>query len=423
MGLSLAIAIFGGLVLAFFAATQTGIGEQHWTETVQAHGDLQLFGWVAVFVTVLTFEFIVRVNARGAPLPIAPRLAVLGSLAGGALLRAAGQLWNAQVGFLWPAGAGLILAGSLVFAALVWSVRPPRPVRFDPQPLWFWTGAAWLIAAATAGLAGSLRATGGIMQLEDSRLTVELLIRGFVLCSIFAVAMRAFPGHLGLPLLELKRHRALYALMNASLVAFALGSGAFFLPDAGWLRHTGDFGLSVTLLLATWWMGLPTLLRRVSMQPYYRAMIPVAWVGFVAYAIALGAGAIFPGWGERDILAEGGIRHIFMLGAMAPLMIAMADIVLARFGTGEIAGERWLIVAFTLVVVAWPLRVIPPLVTSASGGGVYESLLGTADLLAAAGLAVAAVICLRNARQIRELHRRRQQMHAEQHRQMVHFAG
>ncbi|MGH2633387.1 MAG: hypothetical protein ACRDG3_08245 [Tepidiformaceae bacterium] len=422
MGLSLAIAIFGGLVLAFFAATQTGIGEDRWTETVQAHGDLQLFGWVAVFVAVLTFEFIIRVNARGAPLPIAPRLTVLGTLAGGALLRAAGQLWNAQLGFLWPIGAGLIVVGSLVFAWLVWSVKPPRPVRLDPQPLWFWTGAAWLISAAVAGFAGSLQATGGIMPLEDSRLTVELVIRGLVLCSIFAVGVRAFPGHLGLPMLELRRHRALYVLMNASLVVFALGTGAFFLPDAGWLRHIGDFGLAVTLLLATWWMGLPSLMQRFGWQPYYRAMIPIAWLGFVAYAVALGAGAIFPGWGERDILAEGGIRHIFLLGAMAPLMIGMADIVLARFGTGEIAGERWLPVAFALVFVAWPLRVVPPLLTSASGGAAYQSLLGSADVLAAAGLAVAAGVCLRNARQIREIHQRRLRMHAEREREAIQVA-
>jgi len=301
----------------------------------------------------------------------------------------------------------------------VWSVKPPRPVRLDPQPLWFWTAAAWLIAAAVAGFAGSLRATGGIMPLADSRLTVELVIRGLVLCSVFAVGARAFPGHLGLPMLELRRHRALYILMNVSLVLFALGTGAFFLPDAGWLRHIGDLGLAVTLLLATWWMGLPSLLRRFSWQPYYKAMIPIAWLGFVAYALALGAGAIFPGWGERDILAEGGIRHIVLLGAMAPLMIGMADIVLARFGTGEIAGERWLIVAFVLVVVAWPLRVVPPLITSDSAGAVYESLLGAADVLAAVGLAVVAYVCLRNARQIRDIHQRRQHAHAERQRQVI----
>ena len=422
MGLSLAIAVFGGLVLAFFAATQTGIGQDRWTETVQAHGDLQLFGWVAVFVAVLTFEFIIRLNARGAPLPIAPRLTVLGCLAGGALLRAAGQLWNAEAGLLWPIGAALIVAGAVVFAGLVWSVRPPRPVRLDPQPLWFWTGAGWLILAAVAGFAGSLRATGGIMQLPDSRLCVELLIRGFVMSSIFAVGMRAFPGHLGLPMLGLRRHQALYALMQASLVLFALGTGAFFLPDAGWLRHIGDVGLAITLVLGTWWLGLPSLFRRFEWQPYYKAMIPIAWLGVVVYALALGAGAIFPGWGERDLLTEGGIRHIFLLGAMAPLMVAMADIVLARFGTGEIAGERWLIVAFVLLVAAWPLRVVPPLLTSDSSAALYQSLLGVADVLAALGLAVAATVCLRNARQMRAIYQRRQRVQAERQRQALNLA-
>lgn len=408
MAASFAIAIFAGLLFGAFAATESGIAHGRWTETVQAHGDLQLFGWVAVFISVLTFEFIIRFNSRGAPFPLRWRVTVVGAFAAGALLRAVGQTWNGQAGFAWPAGAALIAAGSFVFAGLVFSVRPPNPLRRDPQPLWFRAASVWLVVATVAGMAGALRATGGIMALPESRLVVEVMVRGFVLNSIFGVGVRAFPGHLDLPMITRRNHRLLLLMVNASLVLWLFGSGAFFFSDAGWLRRAGDFGLGTTLLCATGWLHMLVALRRRALRPYYQAMIPVAFLGLVAYSVALIASAIFPGWGERDIFATGGIRHIFMLGFMAPVMIAMSDVVLARFGTGRIVGERWIPVGFALVVIAWPLRVVLPLFTSETNM-LSHAVYGSAAILAAAGFALVAWVCARNALAIRQLVLARQQ--------------
>lgn len=397
MAASLAIAIFGGLLFGAFAATESGISHGRWTETVQAHGDLQLFGWIAVFVAVLTFEFIIRFNGRSTPLPLIWRLTVVGALAAGALLRAVGQMCNAQAGVAWPVGAGLIAVGSLVFAGMVFSVRPPTRLREDPQPLWFLAASLWFVVATVGGVAGAFRATGGVMALTESGFVVELMVRGFILNSIFAVAVRALPGHLGMVSIERRRQILLVLIVNASLVVWLVGSGAFFLGDAEWLRRLGNFGLGGTLLAATWWLDIPALFRqRPGPHPYYRTMIPVAWLGLIAYAVALGAAAVFPGWGERDLFATGGIRHIFMLGFMAPLMIAVSDIVLAEFGTGRIIGERWIPVGFALVVISWPLRVVLALFTSETNM-LSHSVYGTAAILATAGLGMVAWVCMKNA--------------------------
>jgi hypothetical protein len=420
MAASLAIAIFGGLLFGAFAATESGIAHGRWTETVQAHGDLQLFGWVAVFIAILTFEFIVRINARGAALPIRARVFVVATFASGAVLRAIGQVWNPEFGALWPVGAALIALGSFAFAGLVFSVRPPNAIRDETQPLWLWTASAWLVLASAAGFAGALRATGGIMALDESRFVVELMVRGFILNTILGIAVRAFPGHLGLPMIERNRHRALWALVNASLVLWLLGSNAFFLADVSVLRQVGDFVLGGALLLATWWLSISIVFRNWTTRPYYRAMIPIAWLGLVAYAVALVAAAFFPGWAERDIFASGGIRHIFMLGFMAPLMIAMADVVLARFGTGEILHERWLPIGFALVVLAWPLRVVLPLFTSETNM-VSHSSYGTAAVFVTAGLAMVAFVCLKNALAIRTLVLARQRAHQARQRQIVNI--
>lgn len=407
MAASLSIAIFGGLLFGAFAATESGISRGRWTETVQAHGDLQLFGWVAVFISILTFEFIIRVNARGAPLPLVGRLVVVASFAGGALLSAAGKVWNEEIGVAWPIGAGLIALGSIVFVWLVFTVRPANPVQKDPHSLWFRSASLWLLLAALAGLAGALRASGGIMALPESAFVVELVVRGFVLNSVFAVAIRAVPGHLGLPIIQRRRHGLLWILVNASLIVWLGGSGAFGIADSDWLRQAGNLGLGVTLLLATWWLGMPTLFRHWVAQPYYRAMVPIAWLGLVAYGAALTAAAIFPGWGERDLFAVGGIRHIFMLGFMAPLMVAMSDIVLARFGTGQILAERWIPVAFVLVVISWPLRVVLPLLTNETTM-FSHSVYGSAAILATAGLGIMGWVCVKNALAIRRLSLKRE---------------
>lgn len=147
-------------------------------------------------------------------------------------------------------------------------------------------------------------------------------------------------------------------------------------------------------------------------------MIPIAWVGLIAYAVALIAAVAFPGWGERDLFVTGGIRHMFMLGFMAPLMIGMSDVVLGRFGTGQILGERLLPWGFALVVISWPLRVVLPLFTSETNM-LSHSVYGTAAVFATAGLAIVAWVCLKNALAIRRLVLARRRAHEKREQQRV----
>lgn len=76
MAVALALAATAGLGLGVAAALEVWIGQSNWTAAVQGHGRVQLFGFAAVFIGALTFEFIVRLNARPA-IALGPRLAVL----------------------------------------------------------------------------------------------------------------------------------------------------------------------------------------------------------------------------------------------------------------------------------------------------------------------------------------------------------
>lgn len=401
MAASAAIAVLGGLVLGFLAATETGFGERNWTEAVQAHGRLQLVGWTAVFVAALAFEFIVRLNQRG-PLPVLPRMLVLCGLGAGALLEAAGQVWNDTAGFIWIPGAAITLAASVGFAVMIWRVRPAYPFRLDLQPFFFRLGAGWLALAGGVSLLAVFRADAGVAYVSDTHLAAELLARGFVLNTILGVGLRAFPGHLGLQPMPVRRQAIVMLTISGALLAWAAGAGAFDLPGSAPLRSVANLAYAAGLALFTVWMGVLTPLRNPAGGPNYRVLVPVAWLGLVAYAVALAVSSIADFDSSLSIYQSGAVRHIFLLGFMAPLMAAMAHIVLARFGTGRVRWEPLLTASFVGLMVAWPLRVLPVLFTD-SPGAAGRSFLGVAAIMAAVSLAGVATVAAANALAIRSL--------------------
>lgn len=393
MATSLAVAAFGGLALGILAATGRGVARSRWTEIVQAHGGLQLWGWVAVFVVALSFEFIIRFN-QVPPFSFRSRVAVLGLLGVGAILFATGQVLGQLDRQLAIAGSALIAAGSLGFVWLIVRVRASQP-RVDLNTFYFRAAAAWLALAALATLVSSAHMESGVVPLEETRFWVEVFIRGFVMNVTVAVALHAFPGHLDLPAPGQRTQRALFAFLNVGLLVWVAGTGGFGLPGIGWLQRAGDIAFVGALLFATVAFGVArSVLALNRSSERYRFMIPVAWVGLLAYAVGLAIQAV-PGQ-DLTLYETGAVRHMFLLGFMAPLMIAMAHIVLTHFGVGRVVWHNWLTSAFVLLVIAWPLRVVPPLIDR-NVGATTEGLMGIAGTLAALGLALAAVVAARNA--------------------------
>lgn len=401
MGISTVTSLVAGTVLGYMAAMQHGYGADRWTQSVQAHGQLQLVGWAAVFVAALMFEFGPRLN--GAPmLPAGRRALALGALAVGALAGAAGQIWYGNVGFLFSAGAVLAAAGGLGVVALLWGIRPPRPLAADFHPLWLRTSAVWLAAALVLHVAAVARADGDVVRLGDSRLVAEVLVRGFLLTAVFGVALRAFVGHLGNPAMSQRRQRILWAAFAATLVAWMVGSGAFGLPDVPWLRRAADVAFAGALLAGTAWLGMAGAVRRMRAGERYQWLVPAAWAGLVLYAVALVGWALAPGWEERTLYEEGAVRHVFLLAFIAPLMAAMAHVVLARFGTGRVHWQNALTASFFLIVAAAPLRVLPALFVAAPGRP-GQMAMGLAAASLQVGLVLMAAVAFRNAVMIRRM--------------------
>ena len=384
-----------GAVLGILAALEAGIASDRWTQAVQAHGRLQLFGFVAPFVVALVLEFLPRLNQQPA-YSVRVRLGVPLLLMASAILVAASQVRPDISGFfLVPAGA-VFAAGAAALAVLTWNRTRPRRLPLEPQPLFLPTAAVWLAAAAGLALWGLSQAQGNVVPLLHSKAAVETFLRGFVMFAIVGVALRAFPGHLGLRPLAPQRQAVVYAALNASLAIWlvSVGPGAAPTLEAG--MHIGDAAYGATLLAFTAGLGVLNPLRDVpNAGPRYRVLVPVAWLGVVIYAVLLIFSAL-PIAPERTLYEEGAIRHVFMLGFMVPLMIAMAHIVLARFGTGIVPWQGGLTAAFMLVIAAWPLRVAPTVFgDSPSDNGKW--VMAIAGILMMCGLALVAAVCARTA--------------------------
>jgi hypothetical protein len=387
------VAVVAGLVLGILAATEASIGGSRWTQSVQGHGRLQLFGFAATFVVALGFEFLVRLNGRP-PFAARFRLGVPASLAAGAILLSAAQVWHDSVGVLAYPGAAMLLGGAIAFAILTWRIPLARPIRIDPQPYFMRAAAAWLAVSAALALWGTAEAESGVVPLDISAATIEVFLRGFVTPAIMGVGLRAFAGHLGLQPPGPGRQLAIYSLLNASVVAWLLASGPGQLSALPWLERIADAAFAAGLIAFVAWFGILGSLRRFRGGPRFALLIPLAWLGALAYAALLIATAVLPGGHSLGIYEEGAIRHTFLLGFAIPLMIAMAHVVLARFALGYVPWENALTAAFYLLLAAWPLRALPFLFEDAPSAP-SRWLLGMAGVLAMAALFLVALVCAR----------------------------
>lgn len=400
MAIALGIAATAGIGLGLAAVLETWIAETKWTATVQAHGRVQMFAFAAVFICALTFEFIVRLNQRPA-MALRPRVAVLSLLGIGSLAAALLQIQGGTGGPLLVAANGLLLAGAVGFLVLIWRVPPVRPWRDEVLAFYFRAAASWLVAGAALAVVAAVRSTDGISLLEDARASGEILASGFVLNTVFAVALRALPGHLDVLPMPWRKQALAFAGLNVSLAGWLLASGAAGLPENETAMRLFDIGIGVSVLAFSWWTGLVASIRfrRVGLTRY-KVLVPLAWLGLVVYGATLVAFAIVGGAEDYTLYQEGTVRHMLLLGFMAPLMVAFAHIVLARFGNGSISKQNALTAGFVLLMLAWPLRVAPALFVDAPGD-TGRMLMGTGGVLAAGGLALAAMACGSTAAQLR----------------------
>ncbi|MCH7512192.1 MAG: hypothetical protein IIB19_07495 [Chloroflexi bacterium] len=371
---SLAMAIGAGFVLATLAPLSVvldwGWGANY-TAVVQAHGQVQILGWVGLFIMGMAYRLMPRFSGR--PLPAPPFVwTSLLALSASLILRMAAQ----------PAGEGvwqqsaLVTSGALgVIAAVVFAIVVVRTIahresRAGATGYFFLLGAGAFVAQACLNLVLLIQVAqraGDVLYPLDTAGLLHLQFYGFISMFVLGVATRAVPTFSGLPRSELQGKALAIALAGAVtvfLVAALLTakdgrSGALNQVEA-W-----SFAMLGPLFVAGAWQAgiLRPKANRVA-----AASQPHVWfirAAFVWLLIAAGIASYYgvrAGFTGTTISAHGvdALRHVVGLGFASQMIIGMAMLILPEFAIRRMRYPReWLLtlVLLLLLNMAVALRV------------------------------------------------------------------
>jgi uncharacterized protein involved in response to NO len=420
MRLALALGALGGFVLAAVITLarafriSLGIAEP---ALIQAHGHVQIMGWVGLFMLAVATHVIPRL--RGQPLAFAGAVPwVWRGLAVGLTLRLVSQPLAATGVGIWRAGmvaSGLLELASLwtlgvIFLATV--TRGPslrgRPAMLGILPLLI-IALVGLMLGPVVTLVGLAQASASVYPLLPSNLdemTVALGLMGFLVPLALAMSVRFLPLYGGLrpfPRTPLVIFEALYAL---GLVTLPLALTNVWLAGFG-LGHL-LLGLALTGFAGTMgWLIVrrppPVVSAKIPMSPAPPRARPAtsgvfAMAGLTALAFfwLLFGGIIFVTDGIA-MLAGGALpipldaaRHSLALGFIGLLLCGIAPRLAPAF-SGHAMRSHALVTATFWVGLGASVTRVGSVLLQTSAAGASVALLGASGVL---GLSLAWLLLL-----------------------------
>ncbi len=367
---SLAIAVLGGLPLGILAALgggrDIGLGAR-WTPIVQAHGHLQLVGFVGLFIVGIAYHVLPRFKNTELALP---RLALpsIALLALGAVLRTITQPWadSGAMGFLLFVSGVLELAGAATFTAvLVATLARVQRKNYDRYVI---AAAAWFVAASAANLlvvSEIARDGGSVVPASRDTPLLEMYFFGFITLFVLGVSIRVLPHFISLRPPQVRYFTPALALYTAGLFA-RVGSGwleaysNWTRPD--WLPAASIYAMAAAVGLFVFALNLhrPAARDESSDAPGpHERLIRTAYVWLViAFVIeAWYATRGVTGGFQPDILEAGGARHALALGFVTQMIFGVGSRALPVFAGKKLYSERLVVVAWILINIATLLRV------------------------------------------------------------------
>ncbi|HLB26492.1 MAG TPA: NnrS family protein [Dehalococcoidia bacterium] len=349
-----------GLTLAHAAAQDSNLGGR-WQPLVQAHGHLQLFGWIGMFVMGMGYRLVPRfTGVRVRPRALVPLTLVL--MASGLALRGLAQPFadESPLAAVFVASAALEAAGTLVFSGVVLRcLATGRREAFLYSPF-FAAGAVWAAVAALLGLvfviAAARDSATTLPALRASALTFVGLY-GFVVMFVLAVSMRTFPIFF-----ERRPARPL-----PTLAAWALANGGIAAYAAAFIWKSYDHSVDVRLLQTAGFLAagvallaLLVLLRIFEGQPVRLRTSARRSMRFVrsAYFWLLVAAALEVYFSLRALADElppthfqtDAVRHFIAVGFATAMIVGMALLVVPRLAMRRAQARPARLIAPVLLV-------------------------------------------------------------------------
>ncbi len=367
--LTLAFGLTTG-VAAALTDTYGALTGDGWLAMVQAHGHLQLFGFLGLFIMGMAYHVVPRFKGLG---PLDGRLVLTSYalVAGGVLLRANTQP-HAQQSLRWFMGASgpIELAGGILFAALiVWTLLRSRERR-EPGDRVIVAACGFMVLSLAMNayqVLDAARAHVRVVDLAGDTATLEAAIHGFILLFVLGVSFRVLPFFM--------RLRPAHArLRDASLAALVVGvlarTAGLWAPDFTGASWAPDVVHAATLLEAAAILGFIRSIRVFEgLDPGTPegASTPLfATIVRTAYAWLLIAVALELYWQLREFdgavtpyYAAGALRHTVVAGFATLMIAAMAYRTIPVFSGRALAWPRAVPAVFGFLLAGAALRVFP----------------------------------------------------------------
>lgn len=375
---ALALALLGGFMLALLLPI-AGALEWDWDgrrqEFAQAHGQLQLLGFAGLFIAGMALRLMPRFSGRPLAYPMAARSVVV-LVGGGVVVRSVAPLFDNDVlnATALAGGAGLLLGGSIAFAAVLLRTLLHPESKAEATGWFFVLGAGALAAAGSLNLILTVRAINDGMRMlpvgeNNSLVSIELY--GFVLMFIGGIATRAVTTLAGHPRSQLAARIAAAALAigaasHTGVTLFSAIEGPS--PNLYRMANVALLIIALALLLIVWATGVfhPRANRVASASQAQFWFVRAAFGWLVASGLLLSwyaAGALANGK-TLDQFEVDAVRHMLTIGVVTMMIVGMAMLVVPEFAGRRLQhpherGVSWAM--FIAINLAAALRVWPAL--------------------------------------------------------------
>lgn len=369
----------GGFVFATILSMSLGFSLQigsWWSALAQAHGHLQVYGWVGLFVLGVSLHFLPRL--RGTPLA-APRFVpwLLGTLVVSLCLRGLSQplltLAGAEIWRFLLIMSGVTecvaVLGTIALLGTTFLQGPPLSSR----PAFQGTFPLMAVAFCSLGLASIVNlvnvvqasAAAGLIGETGDYLNVTLGLLGFLLPMALAMSVRSLPMYAGLEAFPSSAIRSLSLVYIVGLALMCLSKLLTIAPV--WLEGSGMLLVGGVLLL---FIGiflklmrtrgrLPQKVAQLASRPQqvaqsykthvsrerntygpFVALVASAYLWAMLGAILLiieGVGLLLSG---SYLFPIDAIRHSLAIGFIALLICGIAPRMIPGFSGGTIASSK-----------------------------------------------------------------------------------
>jgi hypothetical protein len=358
----------GGATLGLVALTIAGLrgslntGLSWWTPVIQAHGHVQVFGWVALFIMGVAYHVVPRFKATDLYRPdLARRTFWL--MAGGLTARALAQPYTREAfaGVVGVAGAAAELGAVLLFARIISRTIASSPAPRAGYERYLLAGNFWFLLLAAANLASMLQmaATGDpVIPAHLNAALLHVQVVGFIGLWILGVSLRILPVFLGLRALGAGTTLRVFWAVNVAVALEAVAelSGLAFLRVPAALL---ELAAVVAFVLGLRIFRRPGPSPHADPNPYYRKFIVAAyaWLVFAAALLAFisvydTAVAPLP----REL--TGSYRHAITVGFITAMIMGVASRIVPVFRGVPLQGVGRLDAAFWMLNAGCAIRVV-----------------------------------------------------------------